>query len=191
MTKRKRHQKTSLGLHLQKGKTMLRHREHVSFCQPGRVVSSDINPADSMILDFFSERWEDEIILFKPSSLCYSAIAAPRENILQYTFTSPSFFFLFSFSFTYISCVTISVWGMCVCVCCCVCCSVESISLSLHELVGSSVYGTSPARKLEWVAMSSSRGSSWPRDQIHISCTSCLGRQILHHWATWEHLWCT
>ena len=101
------------------------------------------------------------------------------------------FFFLFSFSFTSISCVTISVWGMCVCVYCCVCCSVKSISLSLHELVGSSVYGTSLARKLEWVAMSSSRGSSWHRDQIHISCTSCLGRQILHHWATWEHLWCT
>ena len=26
------------------------------------------------------------------------------------------------------------------------------------------------ARTLEWVAMPSSRGSSWPQDQIHISC---------------------
>ena len=118
MTKRKRHQKTSLGLHLQKGKTMLRHREQVAFCQPGSVVSPDINPADSTILDFFSELWENKIILFKPSSLCYSAMTAPRENILQYTFTSP-FFFLFSFSFTSISCVTVSVWGMCVCVLLC------------------------------------------------------------------------
>ena len=28
---------------------------------------------------------------------------------------------------------------------------------------------------------SSSRGSSQPRDQTHISCTSCIGRQILSH----------
>ena len=31
----------------------------------------------------------------------------------------------------------------------------------------------------EWVAISSSRGSSWPRDWTHVSCTSCTGRQIL------------
>ena len=29
-------------------------------------------------------------------------------------------------------------------------------------------------------------GSSQPRDQICVSCASCLGRQILYHWATWE-----
>ena len=34
-------------------------------------------------------------------------------------------------------------------------------------------------RILEWVAMPSSRGSSWPRDQTHISYVSCIGRQIL------------
>ena len=27
-------------------------------------------------------------------------------------------------------------------------------------------------------------GSSWPRDQTHISCVSCIGRLILYHWAT-------
>ena len=32
------------------------------------------------------------------------------------------------------------------------------------------VYGVFPARILEWVAMSSSRGSSRPRDQTYISC---------------------
>ena len=36
-------------------------------------------------------------------------------------------------------------------------------------------------KKLEWVAISSSRGSSWPRDQPCISCVSCIGRQILYH----------
>ena len=33
------------------------------------------------------------------------------------------------------------------------------------------------ARILEWVAMPSSRGSSRPKDQTHVSC---FGRQILH-----------
>ena len=36
---------------------------------------------------------------------------------------------------------------------------------------------------LEWVAISSSRGSSWPRDRTHVSCT---GRWILYLSATWE-----
>ena len=40
---------------------------------------------------------------------------------------------------------------------------------------GSSVHGTSQARKLEWVAMPSSRGSSSPRDQTH-------GLLHLLHW---------
>ena len=35
---------------------------------------------------------------------------------------------------------------------------------------GSSLHGISQARRLEWVAISFSRGSSWPRDQILISC---------------------
>ena len=39
---------------------------------------------------------------------------------------------------------------------------------------GSSVRGRdSPARILEWVAMSSSRGSSRPRDRTHVSYVSC------------------
>ena len=50
---------------------------------------------------------------------------------------------------------------------------------------GSSVYGISQARIREWIAISSSRGSSWPRDQTSISWGSCFGRQILCHWATW------
>ena len=35
---------------------------------------------------------------------------------------------------------------------------------------GSSVHGISQTRTLEWVAISSSRGSSRPRNQTHISC---------------------
>ena len=36
---------------------------------------------------------------------------------------------------------------------------------------------------LEWVAISSSRGSSPPRDWTWVSC---IGRRILHHYATWQ-----
>ena len=46
---------------------------------------------------------------------------------------------------------------------------------------GSSVHGILLARILDWVAISSSKGSSWLGDQTHISCVSCMGRQILYH----------
>ena len=55
------------------------------------------------------------------------------------------------------------------------------LSSSSSSLPGSSAHGISQARILEWVAISFSRGSSWPRDQTHVSC---IGRQILYHWAT-------
>ena len=39
---------------------------------------------------------------------------------------------------------------------------------------GSSVHGILQARILEWVTLPSSRGSSWPRDQTHISWVSWI-----------------
>ena len=47
----------------------------------------------------------------------------------------------------------------------------------------SSVHRLLQARILEWITIPSSRGSSPPRDQTHISC---IGRQVLYHIATWE-----
>ena len=52
-----------------------------------------------------------------------------------------------------------------------------------YSLPGSSVHEISQARILEWVPISYSRGSPQPRDQ---TCVSCIGRQILYHWATRE-----
>ena len=52
-----------------------------------------------------------------------------------------------------------------------------------------SVNEISQARILEWVAISCSRGSSQPRDQTHISCIFCIGRQISFHCTNWEALW--
>ena len=42
----------------------------------------------------------------------------------------------------------------------------------------SSVHGTLQARILQWVAMPSSRESSWSRDQ---TCISCIGRKVLYY----------
>ena len=41
-------------------------------------------------------------------------------------------------------------------------------------------------RIFEWVAISSSRGSSQPRNWTCVSYISCIGRWILYHCATWE-----
>ena len=48
---------------------------------------------------------------------------------------------------------------------------------------GSSAHGISQSRILEWLAISFSRGSSQPRGR---TCVSCIGRQVLYHWATRE-----
>ena len=52
-----------------------------------------------------------------------------------------------------------------------------------HSPPGSSLCGIFQARILEWVAISSSRGSSQPRDQTQVSCIS--GR-FFRHTFTWD-----
>ena len=47
-----------------------------------------------------------------------------------------------------------------------------------HISPGSSVHGILQAWIPEWVAMPSSWGSFWSRDQTHISYISCTGRQV-------------
>ena len=49
-----------------------------------------------------------------------------------------------------------------------------------HKPPGCSVHGIFQARILEWVAISYSRGSSWPRDWICISCISFIAWWILY-----------
>ena len=48
---------------------------------------------------------------------------------------------------------------------------------------GSSVHGIFQARILEWVAISFSRESSWPRDWTWISCVAC---RLFTIWVTME-----
>ena len=55
----------------------------------------------------------------------------------------------------------------------------KDVQLLFVTSPGSSVHGDLQARILVWVAMSSSRGSSWPKDQTLISCTFCIDRLVL------------
>ena len=71
----------------------------------------------------------------------------------------------------------------------CVCLVVsDSETLMDYSPPGFSFHGIFQTRTLKWVAMPSSRGSSRPKDQTHVSCTSCIGRQNLYHWAPWKAL---
>ena len=68
----------------------------------------------------------------------------------------------------------------------CCCCLVAKLCLTLlrlHWLWPTRLLfpWISQARILEWVAISLSRGSSWPRDWIWVFC---IGRLILYHWTT-------
>ena len=71
----------------------------------------------------------------------------------------------------------------------CLCmCSVAESCLTVcnpmnHSPPATSVHRISLARILEWVAIPFSRGSSPSRNW---TCISCMGRQILYTWATWE-----
>mgnify|MGYP006996421665 CR=1 FL=1 len=68
---------------------------------------------------------------------------------------------------------------------CCCCLFTKSGPTLCHPMdyrpPGFSVHGISQARILEWVAISYFRRYSRPRDHV-----SCVGRQILYHWATRE-----
>ena len=54
---------------------------------------------------------------------------------------------------------------------------------------GSSVHGIFQVRILQWVHISSFRGSSQPRDWTHSSCVSCIASRFFTHWAMGECSW--
>ena len=56
----------------------------------------------------------------------------------------------------------------------------------LTAMWGSSVCGIFQASIPEWVGISCSRGSSWPRDPTCISCVSCIAGRLFIHWAIGE-----
>ena len=68
-------------------------------------------------------------------------------------------------------------------------CSVAPVMSNLLQPHGlwpeSSFHGILQARILEWLAISSSRSSSWPRDW---TCVSSITGRFFTHWNTWEAL---
>ena len=67
-------------------------------------------------------------------------------------------------------------------------CEVMSNSLGPRELEPTRLLCTwdSLSKNTGVVAIYSFRGSSRPRDQMHMSCVYYIGRQILYHCVTWE-----
>ena len=63
------------------------------------------------------------------------------------------------------------------------CPTLVGLQFTDYSPAGSSLQRISQARILEWVAISSSRGSSRPRDWTYVFC---IGRQILYHGGTKE-----
>ena len=85
---------------------------------------------------------------------------------LNFMYTSHAIFHLFFNTFTeYLlqPCVRVKLLQLCLALC-------DSMDCSLP---GCSALGILQGRILGWVAMSSSKASSRPRDQIHISCGYC------------------
>ena len=59
-------------------------------------------------------------------------------------------------------------------------------TLWICSLPGSCVHGILQAWLLEWVAVPSSKGSSWTRDRTHVSISHALAGRFFMTSATWE-----
>ena len=55
---------------------------------------------------------------------------------------------------------------------------------------GCSVHGFFQTRILEWVAIFSSRGCSWPMNRTHVSCVLCIAGRLLTHWTSGKPFCC-
>ena len=79
------------------------------------------------------------------------------------------------------------IWIFCFLVWACVLSCVWLFAATWTVACQACLSGNFQARILEWIAISSSRASSWPRDPT-CSYVSCIDRPILYPCATWEAL---
>ena len=120
--------------------------------------------------------------IFQARVLEWGAIAFSAWSLRLLQLTFPIVWVSLSFRNTRIwirgSLVTHEIFSKVLC-----CCAQSCLTLHNHtdcSTPGSSVHGISQVIILESVAISSSRGSSQHRDQTHVSCVLCLGRQVLY-----------
>ena len=107
-------------------------------------------------------------LLLAPAAPCRCLFPPLSQSSLGEDFAALLLFIKLSW-FTYMCCALLSRF---ICV---------RLFATGQSLPGSSVHGILQARILEWVSVPSSRGSSRPRDRTHISCVSCIGKQVLYH----------
>ena len=104
--------------------------------------------------------------IFQPRErICVSCFSCIGRWILYYWATWRSLIYLIVFFL----CVHVKSLQSCPTLCDPIDCSPPSFS----------VHGILQVRTLEWAAMPSFRGSSWPRDWIWVSCVSWIGRWVL------------
>ena len=135
------------------------------------------------LLPLFHSPWISSWVSFSLCSLCFSVFRdvivissgskiSPRPcPVYQQIHQKHSSFLLVSLSWAFLFGSFLRFPYLHFCCSPVLVCLVTSNSLQphgLYSLPGSSVHGTSQARILEWVSFS--RGSSWPRDQTHLSC---------------------
>ena len=140
----------------------------------------------------------DSVTCVYISPLCHHrALSAPRYTTGYISFWwEICCYFIFNFFlegkvsllsvFIFFFIVFVSLALMCLMFLCCCLVTKSCLIFGDHtdcSLPGSSsVHGISQARILECIAIVFSRGSSWPRDQIHVYC---IGRWVLYHCTTW------
>ena len=129
----------------------------------------------------FSTSWHFQIV--KERWKNYSEAVKPQATVQYLNLITVRFkcYFFWSTNYTVLQNINVNIykevniviWQICVC------CAQSLSHVRLFVTPpGSSVHGIFQARILGWVAISYSRGSAWPRNQTHISCISCIGRQI-------------
>ena len=110
--------------------------------------------------------------------ICYGLNCVPHKSYIEVL--SPNAFECFSYleiRLLQMSLVKLRSYWSSACVLSCIRFFCDPVDYSLPD---SSVHGISQARILEWVSISSSRGSSWPRDWTWVSCVFGSGRWNLN-----------
>ena len=130
------------------------------------LFSSDIYPVegllDNMITRFF---------ILWGTSILFPMVAAPIYSIIYILLEFPFLYIPSNFCYLWVCMCTQSCPTLCYPICC--------------SPPGSSVHRLLQAKLLEWVAISFSRGSLWPRDWTQVSCIFCIGRWVLYQLSHW------